>query len=221
VLIAATAALAATAAMIAGCASVDSSADQAVNAAAPGVHPLGDGFLGDTVSPTPEATVTPEPGSWHGVKPPAGYRVVLISASDDDATTTLATAVEEWAVREDVIFQALTASDDDEVEDRINQAVATDADLVIGAGNDVVDVFALLTSQHLAQQFLVVGAELPEPTANVVSVIWPGAMFRGTGLGSAGEVDATSVTPARAGDAVEAGVASVLHGLTGIVLDLG
>ena len=130
-------------------------------------------------------------------------------------------AVREWAESEGVVFQQLRAQTDDEVEDRIDQAVAAEPDLVIGAGDGVVDVFALITGQYLAQQFLVVGAELPEPTANVTSVIWPGAMFRGTGLGSSGTIDPAQVTPERAGEAIAAGSASVLHGHTGIVLDLG
>jgi len=186
-----------------------------------GLQTLGPGFLGGTDRPTPEATVQPEPGSWAGVRPPAGYRVVLISAGDDPATTTLAEAVKGWAAGADVTLDTLDATDDDEVEAHIDRAVAMRPDLVVGAGSGVVDVFALITAQHLAQEFLVVGAELPEPTGNVTSVVWPGASFRGTGLGASGDQDPASVTPARAGDAVTAGVASVLHGLTGIVLDLG
>ncbi|MFE4229261.1 BMP family ABC transporter substrate-binding protein [Arthrobacter sp. NPDC056886] len=206
-------AMAAAVALLAGCTSV--------SVAPSAVQPLGAGFLGDIASPSPEATVSPEDGSWDGVVPPDGYRVVLISAGNDDATKTLVAAVDGWAQREDVELHALTATDDDEVEARINEAVAMHADLVVGAGTGVIDVFSLLTAQHLAQQFLVVGAQLPEPTENVTSVVWSGATFRGTGLGAAGEQDTASVTPELARDAVTAGVASVLHGLTGIVLELG
>lgn len=184
------------------------------------VQALGDGFLGGITTPTPEATVNPEPGSWDGVTPPAGYEVVLITASEDAATTTLSDAVEEWAARENVELTHLTAANDDQVESQITAAVAAEPDVVIGAGDDVVDVFALLTAQNLAQDFLVVGAELPEPTENVVSVIWPGATFRGTGLGSSGDIDPASVTPEHAANAVTAGIASVLHDLTGIVIRL-
>jgi hypothetical protein len=192
----------------------------AAGTAPSGVHPLGAGFLGGTPSPSPEATIAPEPGSWDGVHAPAGYRVVVISAGDDSATSTLLAAVEGWAQGDEVELHSLTASNDDEVEARIEEATAMHPDLVVGAGNGVVDVFSLLTAQHLGQQFLVVGAQLPEPTENVTSVIWPGATFRGSGLGAAGEQDASSVTPEQAGDAVTAGVASVLHGITGIVLEL-
>jgi hypothetical protein len=184
-----------------------------------GIHPLGAGFLGG-INPTPEATIAPEAGSWDGVGPPASYRVVLISAGDNAETSTLVTAVELWAERENVDLRALTASGDDEVEARIDEAVAMHPDLVVGAGSGVIDVFSLLTAQHLAQQFLVVGAQLPEPTENVTAVIWHGATFRGTGLDAAGEQDTASVTPEQAGRAITAGVASVLHDLTGIVIEL-
>jgi hypothetical protein len=46
------------------------------------------------------------------------------------------------------------------------------------------------------------------------------ATFRGTGLGAAGEVDPASVTADRVRDGLDAGVASVLHDLTGILVDL-
>lgn len=185
------------------------------------VPPLGAGFLGDVASPAPESTIAPQAGSWDGVVPGSGYRVVLIAADDDPATSTLVSAVEAYAVRHDTHLTTLTAVDDDGVADRLDEAVGVQPDLVIGVGPAVVDVFALLTAQHLHQDFLVLGAELAEPTENVTSVVWPGATFRGTGLGTAGAVDPASVTAARSSDAVAAGIASVLHGVTGVVLDLG
>ncbi|GAA4136484.1 BMP family ABC transporter substrate-binding protein [Leifsonia shinshuensis] len=185
-----------------------------------GVHPLGSGFLGGVATPTPEATIEPERGSWAGVEPPGGYSVVLLSAGDDRATSTLVSGVTRWAQQRGVTITAVTARGDDEVEDRLLRAIAASPDLVIGAGPDVVDVFSLTTAQHLHQQFLIVGAELPEPTANVTSVIWAGASFRGTGISVDGDIDPAAVTERRASDAISAGVASVLHGLTGIVLHL-
>jgi hypothetical protein len=169
---------------------------------------------------SPEATVAPEAGSWDGVEPPPGYRVVLVAAEGDEAATTLALAVERWAESRDVDLEVLEAAHDDEVEDRLDTAVERRPDLVIGAGDGVVDVFTLLTPQHLGQAFLMIGAELPEPTENVTSVIWPGAAYRGSGVGTSGEIDPASFTPQRADQAMAAGVASVLHGFTGIVVAL-
>ncbi|MCI0158004.1 BMP family ABC transporter substrate-binding protein [Leifsonia shinshuensis] len=208
---------AAAALLFSGCAAL---APEPVTTGASGVQPLGSGFLGSVTTPTPEATIEPERGSWDGVEPPAGYTVVVVSAGADSATSTLVSGVTRWARQRGVTVTALTARGDDEVEDQLLRAIETSPDLVIGAGPDVVDVFSLTTAQHLHQQFLIVGAELPEPTANVTSVIWAGASFRGTGISQDGDIDPTAVTARRATDAVSAGVASVLHGLTGIVLHL-
>jgi hypothetical protein len=184
------------------------------------VRPLGAGFLGSNPTPSPEATVSPERGSWDGVVPPEDYRVVLITAGDDAQMTTVADAVESWAHSAGIDIDVRHAAHDDEVEDQINIAVEEQPDLVIGAGDETVDVFTLLTPQHLAQRFLMIGVELPEPTENVSSVIWPGAANRGSGVGTSGDIDPASFTPERADEAVKAGVASVLHGLGGIVVSL-
>lgn len=61
-------------------------------------------------------------------------------------------------------------------------------------------------------------AELAEPTANVTAADWPGASFRGEGLGMPSTYDPASFTPDRAAAAVRAGVASVLNGVTGRVI---
>lgn len=177
-------------------------------------------FVGSAHQPAPEATVRPTPGSWDGVVVPEGYTVVLIARGNDATTTTLTAAVERYADAHGVDLTVLPAADDDEVEQRIDEAVADAPDLVVGVGDGVVDVFSLITAQYLDTDFLLVGAQLPEPTHNVTAVTWPGAEFRGTGLGNDG-VDPAAVTPERAGEALSAGVASVLHDLTGIVVELG
>ena len=104
---------------------------------------------------------------------------------------------------------------------RISQAIDLAPDLIISAGNDLVDPLALVTPNHLDQQFLVVGGELAEPTANVTAADWTGASFRDEGLGMSSAYDPASFTPERASAAVRAGVASVLNGLTGIVIWVG
>ena len=211
------------AAAVSGCSAAVSapsaSPSPSASRAAADIQPLGAGFAGAT-PPTPEATIDPEPGSWDGVVPPDGYRVVLIAESSDAAADTLSAAVQRWAVSEKANLTVLTAAGDYEVLDRIDEAVSLTPDLVIGVGDGLVDMFTLLTPQRLEQHFLILGAELPEPTANVTSVIWPGATYRGTGLSTSGGVDASTVTAERAEEAITAGVASVLHDLTGIVLNL-
>jgi hypothetical protein len=101
---------------------------------------------------------------------------------------------------------------------KITEAIGLKPDLIISVGNALIDPLALVTASHLDQQFLVVGAELAEPTANVTAADWTGASFRGEGLGMSSNYDASTFTPARAANAIRAGAASVLTGHTGIVV---
>jgi hypothetical protein len=210
------AAAAATAVLISGCSSPD---DWSRPHAEPSpVGTLGHGFVDPTAPPTPEATITPSPGSWDGVHPSPGYRVVLLTTGDNPQTKILVTAVTEWAKQEHVSLKTVTATEPDQFIPHISQAINLAPDLIISAGNDLMDPLALVTPNHLDQQFLVVGAELAEPTVNVTAAGWAGASFRGEGLGMSSTYDPTSFTPERAAAAVRAGVASVLNGLTGIVI---
>jgi hypothetical protein len=130
------------------------------------------------------------------------------------------TAVQAWAKQEHVSLKTVTATAPDQYISQIIKAIDLAPDLIINAGNDLVDPLAMVTPNHLDQQFLVVGAELAEPTANVTAADWTGASFRGEGLGMSSSYDPDSFTPERAAAAVRAGVASVLSGLTGIVICL-
>ncbi|GAA2247483.1 BMP family ABC transporter substrate-binding protein [Herbiconiux moechotypicola] len=202
--------------LVTGC----TAASQAVSSASPTPSPLGEGFLGGNPSPSPEATITPEAGSWAGVAVPRGYRVTLVAATADETAEQVVAATEEWAERDGVELDVVTAADGDEVESAIVDATTARVDLVLGAGAGIVDVFSLISAQHLDQRFLVVGAELPEPTENVTSVIWPGASFRGSGISGDDAVDPASYTPDRVAAGLSAGVAAVVHGITGIVIAL-
>ncbi|AGL21535.1 hypothetical protein [Actinoplanes sp. N902-109] len=205
--------LAAVAALLAGCGS-GTDWSQPRPAPAP-VGLLGAGFLDPASPPAPEGTVKPSPGSWSAVHPPKGYRVVLLTAGSDAPTKALVTAVHDWARAEDADLRTVTAHDPVQ---SIVDAIGLHPDLIISAGNGLVDPLAVVTANHLDQLFLVVGAELAEPTGNVTAVDWAGASFRGEGLGSASTYDPASFTAARCSDAVRAGVAAVLNKLTGIVV---
>ncbi|WP_432977806.1 hypothetical protein [Dactylosporangium sp. CA-233914] len=174
------------------------------------------GFVDPSTPPTPEGTITPVPGSWSEVHPGSGYRVVLLTRGADAPTKALVTAVEAWAAAEKVSLRTVTAGTDP-VPDII-RAIDMHADLIVSAGNDLVDPLTVVTANHLAQAFLVVGAELAEPTHNVTAVDWAGASFRGEGLGASSTYDAASFTTARCDAAIRAGAAAVLTGLTGIVV---
>ena len=138
-----------------------------------------------------------------GRRPPVeGYRVVLLTAGDDPQTKTLADAVKAWA-------DAGAREPQDRRRRRPRQARpehqrrrSTWRPIWSSrVGNGLVDPLALVTANHLDQQFLVVGAELAEPTANVTAADWIGASFRGEGLGMPSSYDPASFTPQRAGRA--------------------
>ena len=181
---------------------------------------LGPGFIDPKKPPAPEATIRPKPGSWDAVHPPHGYRVVLLTAGGDSATTTLVTAVKRWAKTEDVRLETVATTAAKAV-DGIIQAMELRPDLVVSAGHVLVDALALVTASQLDQQFLVVGAQLPEPTVNVTAAIWRGASTRGREVrDTASSFHPDAFTPERADAAIRAGVASVLSDLTGIVISL-
>jgi hypothetical protein len=202
--------------LVTGCGSADDWSRPHAEPSAVGA--LGTGFTDPDRPPMPEATITPRPDSWDGVHPSEDYRVVLLTAGDDEATGTLVAAVRRWAADEGVSLKTVSATDPHHVVDRIDRAIKLEPDLIITAGNELVDPLAMVTPNHLDQPFLVVGAELAEPTHNVTAADWTGASFRGEGLGASSTYDAASFTPARAMDAVRSGVAAVLSGVTGIVI---
>lgn len=195
-----------------GCASADWD-DNRATPTAEGTP--GPGFL-PTVEPSPEATVSPSDGSWQSIHAPSGYRVVLLTAGDDEATKTLADSVRSWAEEDDVDLREVASGDD--LIESIVEAMDMNPELIISMGDDLIEPLATVSAHHLDEQFLILGAEIPEPTENVTAVEWAGAGFRGDGVAAATEFDARTFTPERGADAVRAGAASVLSGMTGVVL---
>src|SRR5262245_3390517 len=180
---------------------------------------LGSGFIDAATPPAPESMIRPRPGSWDAVRPPRGYYVVLLTAGDDPPTTMLVMEVEQWANAEHVTLETVAVTEPDAFVDGIVEAMNLTPDLVICAGHALVDALALVTASHLNQQFLVVGAQLPEPTVNVTAAIWPGASSRGGEVpDTASSFDSDAFTPRQVGAAIRAGVASVLSDITGIVI---
>jgi hypothetical protein len=186
--------------------------------ASPTPSTLGSGFYDPANPPAPEGTITPSPDSWSGAHPPAGYTVVLLSSGDDDETKTLVSAVDAWAEQENVSMDDMVAASADDPLDAIHAALDEKPDLIISVGNAMIDALAAVTPSNLHQQFLVVGAEIAEPTYNVTAADWTGAGFRGEGLGTPTEYDPATFTEERAGRALRAGVASIVNNLTGIVI---
>ncbi|MFI6083149.1 hypothetical protein ACIBBB_19575 [Streptomyces sp. NPDC051217] len=211
----AVAALAATAALVTGCSSGDDWSQPHPEPTAVGT--LAQGFV-PSPSLAPEATTTPRPGSWDGVHPSEDYRVVLLTTGDDRPTRALVKAVENWGEEEHVDLRTVAADNPHDFIPSIGEAMEMRPDLIVSAGNDLIDPLAMVTPNHLSQPFLVVGAELAEPTGNVTAVDWSGASFRGEGLGASSAYDPASFTPERCAAAIRAGVAAVLNDLTGIVI---
>src|SRR5262249_9484453 len=143
-----------------------------------------------------------------------------LTAGEDRPTKTLAAAVKRWAQDEDASLKTVTATNPHQFVPSISKAMELKPDLIISAGNGLVDPLALVTASHLNQQFLVIGAEVAEPTKNVTAADWDGASFRGEGLGMPDAYNPASFTHERATRAIRAGVAAVLNGWTGIVLRL-
>lgn len=176
---------------------------------------LSAGFLPAT-PPAPAATVSPSPGSWDGVAVSAGYRVVLLTMGADATIDARVDAVRAWADEVHADLRELHAGDDP--VPTIVEAIDQHPDLIVSVGDGLIDPLAIITASHLDQQFLVLGGELAEPTANVIAAEWRGAGFRGEDLGQAAAHDPASFTPERTGRALRAAVAALLGGLGGVVV---
>lgn len=176
-----------------------------------------DGTAADPYAPVPE------PGRTIEAVPPtdpveaSGWRIAVIVPDGDAAAQTLLAAVRETADRSDADVDAFGG----DVDAAFSDALAADADVVIGLGEGTSDVFAYEASQRLDREFLILGAQVAEPTANVTAVIWEGATSRGSGAPADGDIDPDRVTSARAAEAIAAGLKSVADRATGIVLHLG
>ncbi len=147
---------------------------------------------------------------------PSGLTLEVVG-TDDDSSKVLAAAVDGFAAAHGAHVVHREAGDD--VEGAVDAATAAAPDLVVGLGADVVDGLDPVSAQHLDQQYLVLGAQLPEPTENVTAVVWTGATSRGSAAAADGPL--TAVTVARAEQAVAAGVDRWLTEGSGSVVDLG
>ncbi|MFJ4922312.1 hypothetical protein [Streptomyces sp. NPDC088725] len=208
--------LAAAAVLVTGCGSGDDWSRPHPKPSAIGT--IGPEFIDPATTPAPESTFTPKPGSWSEVRPSKGYRVVLVTAGNDRPTKALVKAVKEWADAEKVDLRTVVPDSPSDYIPGISRALDMKPDLIVSAGNDLIDPLATVTAHHLSQPFLVVGAELAEPTENVTAVDWSGASFRGEGLGMSSTYDASSFTAERCAAAIRAGVAAVLNDRQGLVV---
>jgi hypothetical protein len=185
---------------------------------APGVH---DFYSSQVVQPDPE--------TWTKVRPSGDYRVLVLAAGKDRSTpqdpqvAILVAAVQKWAKAEDrVKLKVRYLSDPRSFIQELDDAARKDhADLIVTAGNRLVDPVAAVSANYAGenpQQFLVLGAEVAEPTVNIAATDWTGSAYLGEGLQESLSYDPAAVTAPRAYAALRAGVAAVLSGYRSVIV---
>lgn len=173
--------------------------------------------------------INPDPETWTKVRPSSAYRVLLLATGKDARTAydpqvaILVAAVKKWAKDESrVKLKIRYLSDSEEFITSIDHAAKADnADLIITAGNSLVEPVAVVSANYAgydAQQFLVLGAEVAEPTTNIAATDWEGSAYLGEGLDQALFYDPAAVTAPRAYAALRAGAAAVLSGYTSVIV---
>ncbi len=173
--------------------------------------------------------VEPDPETWTDVRPPAGYRVLVLADGRDESTPRdpqvkiLVDAAHRWAREEDRVDLTVRYLDDphtyiDEID---RAAMAGSADIIVTAGNGLVDPVAVVSANYAGedpQQFLVLGAEVAEPTSNIAATDWQGSAYLGEGVPEADYYHPAAVTAPRAYAALRAGAAAVLSGYTSLIV---
>lgn len=173
--------------------------------------------------------VQPDPETWTDVRPSAKYRVLVLADGRDESTARdpqvaiLVDAARRWARAEDrVDLTVRFLSDPHAYIDAIDgAAMSGTADLIVTAGNGLVDPVAVVSANYAgehSQQFLVLGAEVAEPTTNIAASDWEGSAYLGEGVPEASYYDPAAVTAPRAYAALRAGVAAVLSGYRSIIV---
>lgn len=170
----------------------------------------------------------PEPGRTIEATPPAslsgleGHLIAVVVPDASASSEALLSAARDVVSAGGGDLQEFAAAEGaaDPVGAALDRALDVEPDVVVGLGDGAVDVFGFESAQRLDQQFLVVGAQLAEPTDNVTAVVWDGATSRGAAAGPDGDLVAASITEQRGAAAFRAGLASIQDETTGVVLYL-
>lgn len=198
--------------LVGGCAATGSGATAPLAATSPTQATI-------TPQPAPEATSTPDPSSWDAAVTPAGFTTAIVTVAepgvDPEVDAAVAAVTARAGAGAHVSRSTLAAASGDPFAG----ILADTPDLVIVLGPELLDATDRSSASNLGQQFLVIGAQLPEPTANVTAVVWAGADAR--------RIDEPRSVPngmsdlaARADDAFRAGLSALLTDTTGGVLVL-
>jgi len=173
--------------------------------------------------------INPAPETWAKVRPSSAYRVLVLAAGKDADTAldpqvaVLVGAAKQWAKQESrVKLKVRFLSDPTSFIDDLDHAAKSDnADLIVTAGNTLVEPVAVVSANYAGydrQQFLVLGAEVAEPTSNIAASDWKGSAYIGEGLQQSLFYDPAAVTAPRAYAALRAGAAAVLSGYTSVIV---
>ncbi|NHI16155.1 BMP family ABC transporter substrate-binding protein [Microbacterium excoecariae] len=170
--------------------------------------------------PVPGATSLASPPDADALASLPGATLAIVLRADEAGAVTMRDAAVALAADTGVdadVFAAPTP-DADGVAEALAEALAADPDVVVGLGAGVVDVVSLESAQILDRSFLLVGAQVAEPTENVTAVVWDGATSRGSAASADGALDPATVTDSRARAALVAGLDAVWAGDTGGVI---
>jgi hypothetical protein len=166
----------------------------------------------DTQGPVPGSTSTPSPGSWDSVELPEGLTIEVVTALDDAETADAIAAIESFAAGHGA---EVAVSRGPDIEPLLTAAALASPSVIVTIGPTQLDAVDRVSAGNAAQPFLLIGAQLPEPTSNVAAVIWPGASSRDTDYGQA------TAFGAHAASALAVGLSAVVEERTGTVFDLG
>jgi hypothetical protein len=181
-----------------------------------------DGFYSSQV-------INPDPETWNSVRPSGDYRVLVLAAGKDERSAqdpqvaVLVEAVDTWAKAESRVKLKIRYLSDPRsfFRDLDDAAKSEHADLIVTGGNSLVEPVAAVSANYAGeepQQFLVLGAEVAEPTINIAATDWIGSAYLGEGLDESLYYDPATVTAPRAYAALRAGVAAVLSGYTSVIV---
>jgi hypothetical protein len=170
----------------------------------------------DADAPAPGSTLAPRADVADAVPPGLTLTVVVSDATADTEAAVRAVDALADDVRATVTHAVALPEDDADPEALLERALGTAPDVVVVLGPALLDALDRVSASTLDQQFLTIGAQLPEPTANVTAVVWPGPEPEPeASIGGAGP----DVAP-RTREALSAGLAAVTSGTTGYVVAL-
>jgi hypothetical protein len=182
------------------------------------------GGTGSSAGPVP--VVTGDPGAADRAEPAPGATIAapVVSAAEVPTGLTVAVAGVDAdavaAVREVLTGLGAQVGTVDLATEDPDGALVTAAeatpDLLVTVGTGALDAVDRLSASRLDLRVLVIGAQLPEPTANVTAVVWPGADGRWSDV----DADAAGIDAPRIAQAVPAGIVTALAERGALVLAL-